>query len=626
MGSHQGDPLGSMIYSAGQQQLLRDVLNQLSSKPTGRIRAFIDDISVQGNIDDIQESLQYLIQEGKNYGIKFKKQKIKIYIGNCSHEEAAQRVQTYQRIFDNEIPIGNFSLPTDSKITRGISVMNIPIGTDEYTQKFLQSKLDDISKDITTIMQVEKLHNRWTYIYYILNGKINHLLRGVHKKNLTMELASRLEHLKVNLIQDLLGTELTQFQKFLFQLGISEGGFGLKSLQHTCIAANLASKIEFLRYRLRQLPGDHRTVIENMANNPSQNPYIHSILTEIQQFRVQHGDPTTHTLFYNWKNNPSQNNQTVGGIEATTMDWLINIIFIQTAPLQHQIYQQCFIPTANAFVTQFLNDPNITDGRKAAFLSSSFEHAGKWLMAYPHEGFWMSSREFKTALLLRAGISTSAAGTDLPCACGKGAADDDNHLLSCHLGNQTIKRHDTIANCFQDMIQAAGQSIVMECPLEVAGNPVNQRSDFTIKRNDQEGHQHYDITITNPSSTSAIRETKSHKINGAAAQRAHNSKIRKYSSYIDTKDFHPMVFETYGFWTEEVTQLIKSSCTAIAEQTGIPKSRITQYWLMRISFTLQWENAMLITERADFSRAQDDKATGRRRPWLGHLTSSYAIK
>ena len=56
MGSHQGDPLGSMIYSADQQQLLSDVLNQLSSKPTGRIRAFIDDISVQGNINDIQET------------------------------------------------------------------------------------------------------------------------------------------------------------------------------------------------------------------------------------------------------------------------------------------------------------------------------------------------------------------------------------------------------------------------------------------------------------------------------------------------------------------------------------------------------------------------------------------
>ena len=85
-------------------------------------------------------------------------------------------------------------------------------------------------------MQVEKLHNRWSYIYYILNGKINYLLRGVYKKNLTMELASRFEHLKVNLIQDLLGTELTQFQKFQFQLGISEGWFGLKSLQHICIA------------------------------------------------------------------------------------------------------------------------------------------------------------------------------------------------------------------------------------------------------------------------------------------------------------------------------------------------------------------------------------------------------
>jgi len=56
MGAHQGAPLGSMIYSAGQQNFLRMAQAQLSGKPTGNVRAYIDDISVQGHINDIEDT------------------------------------------------------------------------------------------------------------------------------------------------------------------------------------------------------------------------------------------------------------------------------------------------------------------------------------------------------------------------------------------------------------------------------------------------------------------------------------------------------------------------------------------------------------------------------------------
>jgi len=46
-----------MIYSAGQPNFLRMVQAQLSNKPTGNVRAYIDDISVQGYINDIEDSL-----------------------------------------------------------------------------------------------------------------------------------------------------------------------------------------------------------------------------------------------------------------------------------------------------------------------------------------------------------------------------------------------------------------------------------------------------------------------------------------------------------------------------------------------------------------------------------------
>jgi hypothetical protein len=73
-----------------------------------------------------------------------------------------------------------------------------------------------------------------------------------------------------------------------------------------------------------------------------------------------------------------------------------------------------------------------------------------------------------------------------------------------------------------------------------------------------------------------------------------------------------MVFETLGYWTEEVTKLINNCCQIIAEKEGVSSAQLSQYWIMKLSFTLQWENAITIAERIDYSMKLDDTQTGRR--------------
>ena len=65
-----------------------------------------------------------------------------------------------------------------------------------------------------------------------------------------MATAVKFENMKMNLIEHILMNKINNFQQFQINLGISEGGFGLKSHHHTCIA-NLASKLEFLRHFVR---------------------------------------------------------------------------------------------------------------------------------------------------------------------------------------------------------------------------------------------------------------------------------------------------------------------------------------------------------------------------------------
>jgi len=52
-----------------------------------------------------------------------------------------ERIKRYQDIFSNSLPMENFSIPGDEPSTRGIEILNVPIGTEEYIKKKLDSKI-----------------------------------------------------------------------------------------------------------------------------------------------------------------------------------------------------------------------------------------------------------------------------------------------------------------------------------------------------------------------------------------------------------------------------------------------------------------------------------------------------
>jgi len=155
------------------------------------------------------------------------------------------------------------------------------------------------------------------------------------------------------------------------------------------------------------------------------------------------------------------------------------LLFDSNKPLQNQIYHQIYIPSANAYVEAYFSDPQNTEEEKARFRSASFNHAGKWLMAHPRKGFWMSSEEFRIAMKLRLGMKLPANG--IKCACGQASADDELHILNCHLGNQIIHRHNAVVQVFMDLLQSAGQTATSEERVQkLAHSDQTSRSNVTI--------------------------------------------------------------------------------------------------------------------------------------------------
>ena len=92
----------------------------------------------------------------------------------------------YQRLFNNAIPIQNFSLPTDAPLSRGI-------GSEEFIMRKLNLKLKEIEKDIEIISKLQKVQEQWTFIFYVLTGKLNYLYRTVRNFKLVMPVAMEFE-------------------------------------------------------------------------------------------------------------------------------------------------------------------------------------------------------------------------------------------------------------------------------------------------------------------------------------------------------------------------------------------------------------------------------------------------
>jgi hypothetical protein len=610
MGAHQGAPLGSLIYSAGQHPLLRGVSEILKTKENAKARGYIDDTSVQGHIDDIEDGLNYLVRESPKFGIKFKNEKIKIFIGECSQQEAQERIERYQHIFGNRIPLANFSLPDDAPHTRGINVMNIPIGTNEYIQANLMKVWDEIQKDCEVIRKVQQLQQRWTYMYYILGGKINHLSRVVHC-SLMVDIARKFQNLKKQLVEEILNAKTDDFQWFQMQLGTSVGGCGLKSDLLSVGSAHHASRLEYVRYKVKlirsRIKDPKAWLINILQSNEKRDTYVKNILGDALRIRRTHGDPTRNKDTYEWtEQDRGEPPDPFPEEPENEIDWLVRIIFVETKPLQHLFYSLHYKKTANAYVKEFFAKPTNSNANKARFRSASGKHAGKWVQVIPREGFWMSSKEFRIALCLRLGLDVHT--KNYKCSCGGASADESQHYLTCKLGNQKNNRHNSIVGVFCKMFKETGQTVATEVHLDEdnLNDAGGRRSDITLKRqNDMTGlshHQEYDVTVRNPSCKSYTEGLKSHQFNGVTARRAHNQKITDYCDIVNKEDFHPLAFEAFGCWTKEVTDLVKSTCKDMAEETDVPYSVLVNFWFQKLSFVLQWENAVTVIEREDFSK------------------------
>jgi len=237
---------------------------------------------------------------------------------------------------------------------------------------------------------------------------------------------------------------------------------------------------------------------------------------------------------------------------------------------------------------------------RARTFSNDGSFAGAWLHGIPKkDNRHLDNVSFRRALMLRLGVPFS--DKPLRCKCKNRAIIDSHldHILSCSQFSAERKhRHDAIVQDIKSMCNHAGLQFT-DPRLGEFRTPThndNKAADGCI-RGLRSKPLNIDVTVWNPTGVNALRRG-SGALQHQTIFHAEKMKTNKYEERCREIDhyFMPMAIEIYGAASKQVESFIDEVVKKAAEVNVIPHAILLSYWRKRISTTLQFYNARLISQ------------------------------
>ena len=218
---------------------------------------------------------------------------------------------------------------------------------------------------------------------------------------------------------------------------------------------------------------------------------------------------------------------------------------------------------------------------RARLLAASSPHSGDWLNALPiaSVGLRLSDEEIRIATGFRLGINL---GAPHQCICGTSVDALGLHALSCGKVTGRHQRHNQI----NDIICRSLQTAHMHAVKEPAGllREDGKRPDGMSSIPWTRGRcLVWDVTVADTFAASYLRLTASTA--DAAAEKAAQRKVSKYTALIQSYYFVSVAIETSGAWSRSGSKLIQEIGKRLSELSG--DTRETGFLFQRISVAIQ---------------------------------------
>ena len=268
-GTQQGDPLGTVLFSAPLQRILHQVAD---AHPEILIFAFADNGSFAGPQDQVLQVIDTYHQSLVAANLRLNPSESNIYIPLSQQDPLPyQYLTTPQGII----------IPCTAS---GIKMLGAPIGSTEFATEQFRKTANKIEKDLSLLKMFPQLHQRVKLLTFDINTRLNYFLRTTpppissSDTNKLDESVDKFWAYTLRFPSDYENhQEATSYLKALQQirLGIRDGGCGCyynKHIIHAAYYSSVADTIQWLHKHPIKLPSLQNSLTETL--NPLIQPSI----------------------------------------------------------------------------------------------------------------------------------------------------------------------------------------------------------------------------------------------------------------------------------------------------------------------------------------------------------------
>ena len=569
----EGTPMGATISSVYQCLATMPLNRQLREDvgPNGLVICYVDDTTLGGTTDGtLQAFCRQKCQQHDGIFIKSKGARVLLGLKPSTREAEIDCHKYLEELSDPSAVVCphpfNVNPPFFKSSSRGprtisqlrqeydedygVTVMKIPIGSDRYTEIYLENKLERELRDFA--LEIPTINNSqisWHFLQESFSKKVVHLARMIsHMIQFADQFEQLLRYTLCKIVQ------IDEISDMSFEIVLClPGGSNLPKISDMIVPAYVASFAAAIPELTFQIP-DFKRYFDHGLKLPSLPGYPPSLYTFHE---------CIHQLANEKDSTPSE---------------LIEQILNHTG---QESVQSMLMKHRNSLRLQRLQEMLKCDKvAERHFKKLSQMESLAWLRTRPNqENKVMSTKVFNYTFrrLLRMPQPIIPGRGTMKCTCSRKPAIDvyGDHLLCCTKNSYyTIQRHNLIAVIFNEMLRNTGQyltSLHFPPPFKAQLN-VNEIGDImaTCIRTHQKTM--YDVTIVHNEITGDLQK---HKKYGLLCKSVSPPIVFKPLSFNTMGGFHPDCLLEF----DRLVQLI-----AIAKTWDLNSCR--EYYLSRISISI----------------------------------------
>ena len=565
-GVQQGDVLATLLFSLAINPLLKRLKEVLGNDFA---KWFVDDGNLATNFDRMIQVLELLIQIGPSYGYTLNLKKCVYLLDRCDTNEEAIRRKNI--IINLGFDPNNIRIHSDNgglEIDYGVKILGSFIGSKQYIQKGLQSKVEEFKNIAEKLIKYPDSHTKYLLLIKCFKPIPNYLISSQRPSDvypLCAEFQLLLKKILTNIISTNDNYILPDSAYFQAQLSSKVGGLGLGNAFAVLHAACLASTLACMDELATVIPDlNQQLLLDNTSNISFVKDFQESyrILKEV---------------------NDQINIFTLGNTYGEKV--------------QKTIYVALIKKVSDDFKNSIKDDPH-----KISFFSCLESQPMNNILNHVPLGLFekLNNSEIQITFLLLL-LQPQLSITSSRCICKerpllknfKGTL----HLAhNCKHGGQGISIHNDICKAIVDFLKYYGINI-KNAPgpgdYRLVDPNTNMAGDMLIDSPNPWFHAQVvtgDVTYRDCTTNSNLTVHNAVNNHIKVAKRAVNEKENKYGHFHNheqlknTNKFQSLVFLMPCYIEKGTQQFLDKAFSYIGEQQQIPAANIRSFFLRKLQF------------------------------------------